>query len=263
MIDIPKADYSAIAPNYDAGRRMADELVGKWVGLIRDRGRLNPGDWGLDLGCGTGRFTIPSAETIGARMVGADLSAGMLSEAMSKPGADGVRWVRCHAEAPAFRSESFQCVFMSLLIHHVDDRDRVVGECRRILKPGGVFLMRTSGHDDMAGALVYRSFPRAWEIDRNRLPDISVIEESMRRSGLVRVRHEKVVQNRYSTVEEYLERNRRKGISALTLLTDEEFAHGLRAMEHYLRSMSEADALAELNAETLTLVIGEKTDQIR
>ena len=44
---------------------------------------------------------------------------------------------------------------------------------------------------------------------------------------------------------------------------DEEFAHGLRAMEHYLRSMSEADALAELNAETLTLVIGEKTDQIR
>lgn len=259
MASNPKADYSAIAPNFDAGRLMADELVGKWVGLIRDRGRLKPGDWCLDLGCGTGRFTIPSAETIGARMVGADLSAGMLSEAMSKPGADGVRWVRCHAESPAFRSDAFQCVFMSLLIHHVDDRDRVLRECLRILRPGGVFLMRTSGYDDMENALVYRSFPRAWEIDRNRLPDISVIEDSMRKAGFVTVRHEKVVQSRYTTVEEYLERNRRKGISALTLLTDEEFAQGLRTMEDHLRSMSEADALAEINAETLTLVIGERT----
>lgn len=258
MANNPKADYSAIAPNFDAGRRMADDLIGKWVRLIRDRGTVQPGDWCLDLGCGTGRFTIPSAEVIGARMVGADLSAGMLSEAMAKPGADGVRWVRSYAEHPAFRSDAFQCVFMSLLIHHVDDRDLVLRECLRILRPGGVFLMRTSGHDDMEDALVYRSFPRAWEIDRNRLPDISVIEDSMRRAGFVRVRHEKVVQSRYTTIDEYMERNRRKGISALTLLTDEEFAQGLRTMEDHLRLMSEADALTEINAETLTLVIGEK-----
>lgn len=257
----PKADYSAIAPNYDAGRRLSDDLIGKWVGLIRDRGRLKPGDWYLDLGCGTGRFTIPSAETISARMVGADLSAGMLSEAMSKPGADGVRWVRSHAEHPAFRSSVFQCVFMSLLIHHVDDRDRVLRECLRILRPGGVFLMRTSGHDDMLNTMpVYRFFPGAWEIDRNRLPEIGVLEDSMRRAGFSAVRHEKVRQQLVSSVEEYLDKNRRKNISALTLLSEDEFRRDMSAMEEYFRSISEEQALAEINAETLTLVIGEANE---
>ncbi len=255
-----KADYSAIAPNYDAGRKLSDELVGKWVALIRDRGRLKPGDLCLDLGCGTGRFTIPSAEVIGARMVGADLSEGMLSEAKSKPGADGIGWVRCNAEQPAFRSEAFQCVFMSLLIHHVDDKDRVLRECRRILRPGGVFLMRTSGHDDMQNTMpVYRFFPEAWEIDRNRLPDISVIEDSIHRAGFHAVRHEKVRQELVSSVEEYLEKNRRKNISALTMIPEDEFQRNLSDMQAYFSSISEAAALAEINAETLTLVIGETT----
>ncbi len=255
----PKADYSAIAPTYDAGRKLSDGLIGQWVGLIRDRGRLRPGDLCLDLGCGTGRFTIPSAGTIGARMVGADLSEAMLAEAKRKPGAGSVSWVRCRAEAPAFRSEEFQCVFMSLLIHHVDDRDRVLRECFRILRPGGVFLMRTSGHDDMRDTMpVYRFFPRAWEIDRKRLPEIGVLEDGMRRAGFGAVRHEKVRQQLVSSVEEYLDKNRRKNISALTLLSEDEFRRDMSAMEKYFCSISEERALAEINAETLTLVIGER-----
>jgi hypothetical protein len=118
--------------------------------------------------------------------------------------------------------------------------------------------MRTSGHDDMANTMpVYRFFPQAWEIDRNRLPDISVLEDSMRRAGFTAVRHEKVRQELVSSVEEYIEKNRRKNISALTLIPEDEFQRDLQAMEEYFRSISEAAALAEINAETLTLVIGE------
>jgi demethylmenaquinone methyltransferase/2-methoxy-6-polyprenyl-1,4-benzoquinol methylase len=129
----PKADYSAIASTYDEARRLPPGTIEQWVDLIRDRGKLAPGSICLDLGCGTGRFAIPLAEIPGITVVGADLTEEMLRQAVSKPGAEKVYWVRCSAERPAFRHDVFQCVFMSLLLHHVDDMDRVLAECFRSL----------------------------------------------------------------------------------------------------------------------------------
>lgn len=254
----PKADYSAIARSYDAGRRLPDGTMSSWVELIRDRGKISPGSLCLDLGCGTGRFAIPIAEHTSASVVGADLSAEMLAEARAKPGAEHVRWVQCDAQSPAFADDSFQCVFMSLLLHHVDDIDGVVRESRRILRPGGVLLIRTSGHDDLHTMPVYHFFPRALEIDVKRLPEIGVLEESLGRAGFRSVRHEKVEQQLVTSVRAYLDKMVRKNISSLTFLSDEEFAEGIRSMRKHFHDIGPDAALAEVAAETMTLVIGEK-----
>ena len=147
---------------------------------------------------------------------------------------------------------------MSLLLHHVDDVQRVMGECCRILRPGGVCLVRTTGHDDMGAMPVYRFFPRVAEIDRNRLPEIGVIENGMRQAGFGAVRHEKVVQRLVNSVDAYLDKMRRKNISALTMLSEEEFAEGMARLEGYVRSVGESSFLAEVDEEQMTLVIGEK-----
>ena len=254
----PKADYSEIASYYDAARQLPGGTIEQWIQLIRDRGKLKRGSLCLDLGCGTGRFTIPIAERTGARTVGADLSQEMLAEAASKPGADAVWWVRCDAHDLAFRSGAFQCIFMSLLLHHVEDMEQTLRECYRALRRGGVCLIRTSAHEDMETMPVYRFFPRAWEIDRNRLPAISVIEDSMLCAGFRHVAHEKVVQELVASAEAYLDKMRRKNISALTLISDEEFAEGLRRLEEHFESVGEEAALAEVASEQMTLVIGEK-----
>ena len=255
---VGKADYSSIASTYDAGRQLLDGTIRQWVSLIRDRGKISPGSLCMDLGCGTGRFTIPLAETTGAHVVGVDLSAEMLAEAFPKPGADRVWWVRSDAQDLAFISSALQCVFMSLLLHHVDDVQRVMGECCRILRPGGVCLVRTTGHDDMGAMPVYRFFPRVAEIDRNRLPEIGVIENGMRQAGFGEVRHEKVVQRLVNSVDAYLDKMRRKNISALTLLSEDEFSEGMARLEEYVRSVGESSFLAEVDEEQMTLVIGEK-----
>ncbi|HUV04928.1 MAG TPA: methyltransferase domain-containing protein [Armatimonadota bacterium] len=254
----PRADYSAIARSFDAARRLPAGAIEQWAALVRDRGRLTPGSLCLDLGCGTGRFTIPIAEVARARVTGADISAEMLAEAASKPGAGAVWWVRCDARDLAFGSGAFQCVFMSLLLHHVDDMRRVLRECCGILRPGGVCLIRTSGHDDIHTMPVYRFFPRAWEIDRNRLPEIGVIEQGMLRAGFGRASHEKVTQELVSSTEEYLDKMRRRNISSLTFLSDQELAEGLSRMKEHFESIGEEAALAEVATEQMTLVIGEK-----
>jgi SAM-dependent methyltransferase len=253
-----KADYSKIAGGYDAARRLPADAMTKWTGLIRDSGRLGPGSLCLDLGCGTGRFTIPAGRLSGAQMVGADLSAEMLEEAGWKPGAERVWWVRCDAHSLPFGTGTFRCVFMSLLLHHVDDMDRVIAECCRALALGGTCLIRTSAHEDMETMPVYSFFPGAWEIDRNRLPAIGVIEDSIRRAGFGNVRHEKVVQELVPSAEAYMDKIRRRNISALTMLSNEEFEEGLRRMESHFASIGEDAARAEVARERLTLVIGER-----
>jgi len=255
---VGKADYSSIASTYDAGRQLLAGTIRQWVSLIRDRGKISPGSLCMDLGCGTGRFTIPLAETTGAHVVGVDLSAEMLAEALPKPGADRVWWVRSDAQDLAFKSGALQCVFMSLLLHHVSDAQRVLDECCRILRPEGVCVIRMAGHDDMETMPVYEFFPRAWEIDRNRVPDIVVIEDSMRRAGFRTVGHEKVVQKQVDSVDAYLDKMRRKNISALTLLSEDEFSAGMARLEEYVRSVGEEAFLAEVAEEQMTLVIGEK-----
>ena len=255
---MPRADYSAIASGYDEGRRLPDDTIAQWIGLIRDRGKLAAGSSCLDLGCGTGRFSITIAEITGARVVGADLSGEMLAQAASKPEAHEIAWVQCNAERLAFRHGTFDCIFMSLLLHHVDSIGRVLGGCFDALKPGGACLVRTSAHEDMVTMPVYRFFPKAWEIDRNRLPAIGVIEDNMRRVGSRRAGHEKVTQILVTSVEAYIDKMRRRNISALTFLTDKELEDGLLRMEEHFRSIGDEAALEEVAAEQLTLVIGEK-----
>ncbi|MDI6829554.1 MAG: methyltransferase domain-containing protein [Armatimonadota bacterium] len=248
------ANYSEIASSFDIGRRLPDEAIMQWIRLIRRLGRLKRDSLCLDLGCGTGRFAIPLKEITGACVVGADLSAEMLEHAIKKPGASEVLWVRCNAEFLPFRSGIFQCVFMSFLLHHVNDVRRVLSECRRLLKPGGVCLIRTTAHEQMNAMPVYRFFPKAYEIDRRRLPSICAIEEGLRTAGFQKVWHETVVQKLAPSVGAYIEKVRNKNISALTLISEKDFNEGLARMEAHFREIGPKMSLAEVQTEELTLV---------
>jgi len=106
--------------------------------------------------------------------------------------------------------------------------------------------------------LVYRFFPKSAEIDRNRLPDIGVIENSMLSVGFQCASHETVVQKVVSSVDELIEKMKRKFISALTFLSDEEIDEGLRRMEAHFRTIGPEAALVEVSTEPMTLVCAEK-----
>ena len=68
--------------------------------IIRELG-LKPGDRVLDVGCGTGRHSIPLAR-FGAVMTGLDLSPGMLKMAKEYAGKENVEVKLIHANASEF-----------------------------------------------------------------------------------------------------------------------------------------------------------------
>jgi SAM-dependent methyltransferase len=94
----------------------------------------------LDVGTGTGLVALEAAGGVGptGRVVGVDVSAGMLAEA--RAAAASVPWVSFRpmpAEALDLAAESFDAVLSLFAIAHVADAAAAVREMHRVLRPGG------------------------------------------------------------------------------------------------------------------------------
>jgi len=105
----------------------------------------------LDVGCGTGRHTIPLLE-MGASVVGLDFSPEMLSIARQRTANRDVEFLQHSLPDPfPFTDESFDLVISGLVVEHVPDLETVFRECLRVLKPGGRCLV-TALHPDRTAA---------------------------------------------------------------------------------------------------------------
>lgn len=88
----------------------------------------------LDAGCGSGRYLRHLAQAGARDVVACDLSAGMLRRARES---GRVRVARADVTALPFRDGVFDLVVCALVLGHVDDLARALGEIARVLAPGG------------------------------------------------------------------------------------------------------------------------------
>lgn len=92
----------------------------------------------LDLCCGQGNVTEALAKS-GHNVTGADFSAKMLSHARKRLPAGN--FVEADAQDLPFEDESFDAVVCSFGLMHVPDQPKALSEVRRVLRPGGRFIM--------------------------------------------------------------------------------------------------------------------------
>jgi SAM-dependent methyltransferase len=104
--------------------------------LFVEHCRLAPGQRALELGCGTGVFLEQVARS-GAELVGLDLSPDLLARAGERlAGLANVRLECGNAEQTPYEAASFDAVYGSSILHHLD-LEHAVAEAHRILRPGG------------------------------------------------------------------------------------------------------------------------------
>lgn len=246
-----KADYRQIADKYDITRSLSEQNLELWINLISKKtGSIGKIDF-LDLGCGTGRFSIPIANEHGYSVTGADSSKEMLLKAKEKTGELQIKWDIQDATSLSYSNGSFDAVFMSHLLHHVDEPLQIVKECYRVLRPNGTILNRFAAIEHIRDDPEHRFFPETLEIDEARIPTIKQVEEWFKVVGFNDVSSEMVLQQTYRSAEEVLEKTSLKSTSVLTLISQPSFQQGLNALREYV-STNPNDPWLLRNRITLT-----------
>ncbi len=124
--------FDAIAPRYDlVNRLMTFGLDQAWRRDTITALALPAGSHLLDLACGTGDLTI-LAQRKGYRVVGADLSAGMLAANRS-----GAPLVHADCSQLPFPDGSFDGLVCGYALRNFTDLAQAFGETARVLRPGG------------------------------------------------------------------------------------------------------------------------------
>ncbi len=111
----------------------------------------------LDLGCGTGTAARAIASRLtSASVTGVDLSPYMVFAARLKAKSlSNVTFIHANAEALPFDDDSFDAVTASLLFHETPLHAalNIMKEARRVLKPGGAFIVFDGAQGDSLAKL--------------------------------------------------------------------------------------------------------------
>jgi len=143
----------------------------------------------LDMGCAVGHSTVPYAQGWSDAEVHAiDVAAPMLRYAHARAESLGakVHFSQQNAERTDFEDASFDLVVSHILLHETSEKAirRVISECHRLLKPGGLMVhAETPPYKDLEA---FDAFMLDWDTRNNNEPfwgrshDIDYVELSSR-----------------------------------------------------------------------------------
>ena len=133
---------------------MATENYDEW---IAKHYRILPGEKVLEVGCGTGSIWKNAQRYLpeGASLILTDLSEGMLEAARSAvPARQNILYEQADLQKLPYAAHSFDLVIANMMLYHVPDLERAMGEVARVLKPEGRFICATSGENSVGNWLV-------------------------------------------------------------------------------------------------------------
>ncbi|MEV4478228.1 class I SAM-dependent methyltransferase [Micromonospora coxensis] len=208
------------AAAFAATRHLDEGDIARWQAAVGRHLRPRPGLRLLDLGAGTGTWSIAFRDWYDAQVVAVEPSPAMRARAVC-PGV-----VAARAEALPFAAGSLDGAWLSTVIHHLPDLPVVADGLRRVLRPGAPVLVRSvfAGRGD--GISLFRWFPEAARV-LDSYPSVTRVRAAFAAAGFPTASLERVSQVSAARLAEAAAGLRREAHTPLMLLDDDAFARGL------------------------------------
>lgn len=230
---------------YSAGRELNASRIELWTGIFSRWIDRSARPEIVDVGSGNGMYSELLADRFDARVTGAEPSVRMRELAEREHAHPGVRYVEGSAEVLPLADGSQDAALLSNVIQHFRDRDAAAREVARVLRPGGLVLVRGTMRESLARVPFFEYFPGALAIDERRMPSIADVIEMFSRAGLEHEATEAVEQESAAGLREYHARVRVRAISTLELLDDASFEAGVERMRLAAEAESEPRPVVE------------------
>jgi ubiquinone/menaquinone biosynthesis C-methylase UbiE len=230
--------YNKTGQTYNATRKADPFIVEKLFQLMAPK----PDQLHLDIGCGTGNYTIALADK-GLKLYGVEPSEQMLKQARAKN--PQIKWQTGTAEKIPCEHSLFDGVIATLTLHHWTNLDLSFKEISRVLKSKGRLVIFTSTQEQMKRYWLNKYFPGMLRSSIQQMPCYQDLEEAIKASGMVIIAKEKYdihkdLQDSFLYIGKnnphlYFDEQIRNGISSFALSADDkEIQEGLSSLSHDL-----------------------------
>jgi len=138
--------FDTISENYDGLNRVISFGIDvKWrkkvLQLVSDK---NPKTV-LDIATGTGDLAILMTNTTAEKIIGLDISAGMLevgrNKIKSKNLSDKIEMILADSENMPFEDNTFDAITVAFGVRNFENLEKGLAEILRVLKPNGIFVI--------------------------------------------------------------------------------------------------------------------------
>jgi len=225
----------------------------------------------LDVGCGTGNYTIALALK-GVDISGIDPSEEMLKVARSKN--SKISWIQGIAEAIPLTSEYVDGIICNLTIHHWDNLTKGFQELHSVLNPNGRVVVFTSTPEQMKGYWLNYYFPNMLSDSIRQMPSEKNVFSALKGAGFLiadteqyRVKPDLEDMFLYAGKHNpslYLNSEVRNGISSFSSLANaQEVTTGLEQLEKDITSSEISSVIKKYSNDVgdYLYIIAEKTSK--
>jgi SAM-dependent methyltransferase len=251
MARISYDDVTATA--YKQVREVPRAGLDSWRDAIGRHLQPSPGMTVLDIGAGTGQFSVAFSEWFDIDMIAVEPSAAMRAQIRQSP---RIRVVDGNAAAIPIPDFSADGAWISLVLHHVPDLAAAATEIRRVLRAGAPLLIRQGypGRATKERTFPWEFFPEA-ERMVSTYPSVDQISAAFEAARFRREALEPVPE-KLMNVADFLDQvdTFRRADTVMRSLTEDEYERG---KERLRRAAAEAgrSGVADIRTSWLDLMV--------
>lgn len=179
----------------------------------------------LDIGCGDGKYAR-NFQDHGCIVRGIDKFESQVRRARHLIDAQVA-----DAVSLPFAENSFDLCTMIMVVHLLNHEERVQAfkEAHRVMKPGGLLVIKTCSHKDLEYRFTSRFFVEIRENDRKRYPDTEQLEAEL--DHLKKIKIQPVTESNTYTKSELMDIYCSRQSSNMWLLDEEALSRGIKLFD--------------------------------